>query len=185
MYEPHNEVHTTVNLQDGINLIDELYDCGLKRFLSIGSSSEYCSLEGELNENLKSTDIGNSYIQGKAALAEYGLSSAEKLGRIFLHVRLFYTFGAGQKHNSLINQLFQSYLQNKAISLSPCEHYRDYIHVSEAAEGICRITDINQSGIINLGSGTVIRLKEFVRLLWSELGGDADMLLFGSHRISG
>lgn len=183
VYKPHNETHTSVNLQDGINLIDELYECGLKRFLLIGSSSEYGSLKGELYENLKSLDSGNNYIRGKATLAKYGLDIAKKLNRIFIHVRLFYTYGAGQKHNSLINQLFQCYLKNDAIKLSPCENYRDYIYVSEAAEGISKITAVNQSEIINLGSGKVIQLKKFIRLFWDELGANADKLLFGAHEI--
>lgn len=183
VYQPHHEAHITTNLEEGINLIDELYSYGVKRFLSIGSSSEYGDRTGLLQETYSASEGVNNYVQGKQRLAEYGLEAAEKLNRIFVHVRLFYTYGVGQKHNSLINQLFHAYVQGSTMSLSPCEHYRDYLHIAEAAEGICKIADVDQSGIVNLGSGKFIQLKEFVQLLWNELGADPNLLIFGSHDI--
>lgn len=183
VYEPHDESHISINLQNGINLIDKFYNAGVKRILLIGSSSEYGDRQGLLKENYLPTGDVNNYVKGKIALAKYGLESALKINRIFAHIRLFYTYGAGQKHNSLINQLFQNSIKGNEMNLSPCEHYRDYIHVSEAAEGISRITNVNQSGIINLGSGNVILLKEFVKLFWKELGADPKKLIFGSHDV--
>jgi UDP-glucose 4-epimerase len=183
VYEPHHECHINENLQDGINLIDEFYNAGVKRILLIGSSSEYGDRQGLLKENHLPTGEVNNYIKGKIALAKHGLMSAEKINRIFIHVRLFYTYGAGQKHNSLINQLFQNSIKGVKMSLSPCEHYRDYIHVSEASEAISRIAKVDQSGIINLGSGKIILLKEFVKLFWKELGAHSEKLMFGSHDV--
>lgn len=184
VYEPHHECHINENVQDGINLIDELYKVGVQRILLIGSSSEYGDRTGSLQENYPPTGKVNNYVNGKIALCKYGLEAAEKFNRIFIHIRLFYTYGAGQKHNSLINQLFKSSLQGGDMNLSPCEHFRDYIYVSEAAEGIIRISNVNQSGIVNLGSGSVILLKEFVKLFWNELRADPECLIFGSHDVS-
>ena len=183
VYEPHHESHITSNLEEGINLLDELYSCGVKRFLSIGSSSEYGDKTGLLQETYSATEGVNNYVIGKQRFAKYGLEAAEKLNRIFVHVRLFYTYGVGQKHNSLINQLFTTYVQGGKMSLSPCVHYRDYLHIAEAAEGIRKIAGVNQPGTINLGSGKVIQLREFVKLLWNELGADPDLLVFGSHDV--
>jgi nucleoside-diphosphate-sugar epimerase len=183
VYQPHHESHITSNLEESINLIDELYSCGLKRFLSIGSSSEYGDKTGLLQETYSATEGVNNYVLGKQMLAKHGLKAAEKLNRIFVHVRLFYTYGVGQKHNSLLNQLFKTSVQGGTMNLSPCVHYRDYLHIAEAAEGIRKIAGVNQSGTINLGSGSVIQLKEFVQLLWKELGADPDLLIFGSHDV--
>ena len=101
-----------------------------------------------------------------------------------MHIRLFYTYGAGQTHNSLINQLFKASLSVDDISLSPCEHFRDYIHVSDAAEGISELATIDYTGIINLGSGNVIKLKEFVKLFWKACKADPSLLKFGQHDLS-
>ena len=181
VYQPHSEEHLTTNLQNGINLVDEFFDLGVDRFVLIGSSSEYGERVGALTENLGPEGLVNNYVKGKTALAQYGLDAAERHKKKFIHVRLFYTYGAGQKHNSLINQLFQSYLEQKAINLSPCEQYRDYIHLSEAAEGIKQICSVDRSAVINLGGGNVIQLKEFIKLFWAQLGGDPELLIFGAH----
>jgi len=181
VYQPHDPVHLTTNLQDGMNLVDELYDFGAERFLLVGSSSEYGERTGALSEEIEPLGQTNDYVRAKSQLASYGLKMAEERSKKFIHVRLFYAYGAGQKHNSLINQLFRSHLEGARISLSPCEQYRDYIHVSDAAEGIKRICNVNRSAILNLGSGAVIQLREFVELLWKELGSSPDLLAFGAH----
>ncbi|MDC1023093.1 NAD(P)-dependent oxidoreductase, partial [Alphaproteobacteria bacterium] len=183
VYQPHHECHVNENLQDGINLIDEFYNVGTKRIILIGSSSEYGDRQGSLKESYLPSGEINNYVKGKIALSKYGLERIKKTNQIFIHIRLFYTYGAGQKHNSLINQLFQKSITGGEMSLSPCEHYRDYIHVTDAAMGISRIVEENKSGIINLGSGKVILLKDFVKLFWKELSANSEKLIFGSHDV--
>ena len=181
VYQPHSEEHLSTNLQNGINLVDEFFDLGVDRFLLIGSVSEYGNRFGAMTEELAAEGPVSNYVKSKIALSQYGLNASERYKRKFIHIRLFNTYGAGQTHNSLINQLFQSYLDNKPISLSPLEQFRDCIHVSEAAEGIKRICSVDQSAVINLGSGRVIQMKEFVKILWRQLGASPELLLFGSH----
>ena len=181
VYDTQSPDHLTTNVQNGINLIDACFEGGVKRFVMIGSSSEYGERAGALSEDLTAEGELNNYIKGKIALAGYGFEAAARLSRTFLHVRLSYTFGAGQQHNSLKNQLFKSSIEGTSISLSPCEHYRDYIYVGDVAEGITRISQVQQSNIVNLGSGKVIQLKEFILQFWSHLGCDPKLLKFGAH----
>ena len=184
VYSPHHEDHITTNLFDGINLIDELFDFGLERFIFIGSSSEYGSLVGKLSEDVDlGTTTENNYIKGKTSLCKYGLSKVRDTGSSFLHIRLFYTFGAGQRSTSLLNQLFTAFIEGQSINLSPCSHFRDYIHVSDAALGICKLCSVKHVGILNLGSGEAIKLSDFVRMFWDALGGDPADLLFGKHSL--
>ena len=42
---------------------------------------------------------------------------------------------------------------------------------------------MTKSGIVNLGSGNYIQLKDFVNLFWKELGADPSCLSFGAHEI--
>ena len=181
VYQTESPDHLTTNVQNGINLVDACFESGVERFVLIGSSSEYGERVGALSEDLAPEGELNNYIKGKAMLSAYGLEAAARLGRTFLHVRLSYTFGAGQQHNSLINQLFKSSVERRPISLSPCEHYRDYIYVGDVAEGITRISQVQGSNTVNLGSGKVIQLKEFIRQFWSQLGSDPKLLEFGAH----
>jgi len=185
VYDNQHKCHLTDNLQDGINLIDQLYECGLQKFILIGSSSEYGDRVGELKEKFLPTGELNNYIKGKLALATYGFEAAKKINRTFLHIKLFYAFGAGQRSDSLISQLFKNCLEERQMNLSPCEHYRDYIHTFDIAKGINKLVNVNESGIVNLGSGSVIQLKEFVKLFWKECNADPALLNFGSHDRTG
>jgi len=181
VYEPQSNIHLTSNVSNGKNLIRELYSCGLEKFIFLGSSSEYGDREGSLSENMRPRGKLTNYVKGKIEVSSYGFEIAKQLNKVFIHIRLFYTFGAGQHQNSLINQLYKGYLEKSTINLSPCEHYRDYIYISDVIHGIKLISDIKESAIVNLGSGKAIKLKDFVYLFWKCLGGKPGSLNFGSH----
>jgi len=179
---PHHENHTGLNVDQGVNVFDEMYASGVNKIIFIGSSSEYGSYEGQLNEDMYSDDDNlNNYIIGKRTLGEYGLKVANKNKKVFIYVRLFYVYGAGQRENSLINQLYRCSLGSDKMQLSPCEHYRDYIYVQDVATGIEKLLHVNQSGVVNLGNGEAIQLKEFVTMLWVELGAESSRLVFGAN----
>ena len=183
VYEPHHSIHISENLEEGKNLINTLFKAGLKRFISVGSSSEYGDLQGSLEESLILPEPSNNYIKGKTALCDFGNQMAEEYQSISIHTRLYYAYGAGQKHNSLINQLFKSAEDGQNMDLSPCEHYRDYIYIEDVAQGLEKICNVNKSGIINLGAGKVIQLKDFVLKFWEMLDSDPKKLNFGSHEV--
>jgi nucleoside-diphosphate-sugar epimerase len=184
VYEPHHKSHVTTSLINSQNLIDVLYESGVKKILSIGSSSEYFDTLGALNENVKISKFQNNYVQGKIQLSNYGFKQAHFKNKVFLHIRLFYAYGSGQRDNSLINQLFKSYLTNSKLNLTSCNHFRDYIHINDVIEGIIQILAVDRSEIINLGSGSVIMLKDFIKIFWKELNANPDFLLFGKKSIS-
>jgi len=176
-----DESHTGLNVESSINLINELYSAGTKRIIFVGSSSEYGDSVGLLRESDDDKEPENNYIKGKQSVGKYGLKLASKLNRIFIHTRLFYTYGAGQPSNSLINQLFETSKTEKEMSLSPCLQYRDYIYISDAVEGFRRLAFVNESGVVNLAGGNAIQLKQFVKLFWKELGANPNRLIFGGH----
>jgi nucleoside-diphosphate-sugar epimerase len=181
VYQPQSDVHETANVSDTRNLIDELYRGGLEKFIFLGSASEYGDRTGVLSEDMDGHGKLTAYVKGKKAASEYGFEAAEKLGRVFVHIRLFHTYGAGQHQNSLINQLYRSSVGGLELSLTPCEHYRDYVYVSDVTEGIRLMTQVDASTTVNLGSGQVVMLREFVELFWERLGGDPALLKFGAH----
>jgi len=183
MEKPESSLHLIENVQAGKNLIDTLFNLGLKRFIFVGSMNEYGARIGMLSEEMGPQGRLTNYAKGKIEVAKFGLQSAKTYRSNFIHVRTFYVFGAGQRQGSLINELYQSYCKGAGINLSPCEHYRDYIHVSEAAEGLRRICDIDESTTVNLGSGVAIKVRDFVNLFWKILGGDARKLNFGARSL--
>jgi len=183
MADPESSIHLEENVQAGKILIQTLFELGLSKFIFLGSMNEYGARVGSLSENMKAEGRLTNYAKAKIQVAEFGFETARRLKRIFIHIRPFYVFGAGQKSGSLINTLYESYRNDGDANLGPCEHYRDYIHVSDVVEGMRRLSDINVSATVNLGSGTVIKLKDFVTLFWDCLGGDREKLKFGFYEM--
>ena len=65
VYDVHNECHINENLQNSKNLINILYEKGLKRFISVGSVSEYGDREGKLMETDIPLGFLNNYVKEK------------------------------------------------------------------------------------------------------------------------
>ena len=181
MANPESPLHLEENVQAGKILISTLFELGLSKFIFLGSMNEYGARTGSLVETMKPEGRLTNYAKGKIQVAEFGLEVARRIRRTFIHIRPFYVFGAGQRRGSLINDLYKSYKQGQVPALGPCDYYRDYIHVADVVEGIRRISEIDGSTTVNLGSGNVIKLKDFVTLFWKALGGNMDTLGFGSR----
>jgi nucleoside-diphosphate-sugar epimerase len=183
MDKPESPLQLEENVQAGRTLITTLFSQGLKTFLFIGSMNEYGARTGALSESMEPEGRLTNYAKAKREVAAIGFQAAKTFGKTFLHARTFYVYGAGQRPGSLINDLYQASLTGAEVSLSPCEHYRDYIHVSEVAEGLRRLSALRQSATVNLGSGTVVQVRDFVLLLWKAFGGDSRKLKFGARKV--
>lgn len=181
MTEPASEEHLTTNVKAGKTLISTLFKAGLNKFVFFGSANEYGGRAGSLSEDMAPEGKLTNYAKGKSQVASFGFTQAAKYNKTFISIRLFYTFGSGQKRGSLINKLYSCYRQNVKPDLGPCGHFRDYIHVSEVVRGVKLVCGINESTIVNLGSGKAIKLKDFVMLFWKSLGGRAGDLNFGAY----
>lgn len=181
MPHPASELHLTENVKAGNTLIETFFRAGLRRFIFVGSMNEYGGRIGPLSEDMPPEGRLTNYARGKIRVADYGFQSARNHHKTFIHIRLFYVYGPGQRKESLINQLHHAYRQGMDVKLGPCEHFRDYIHVLDAVEGIRLISDLDASTTVNLGSGTVIKLKDFVTLFWKTLGADPKRLKFGAY----
>ncbi len=178
---PELDVHLTEGVASGKNLIETLFKLGVKKFLLTGSISQYGGRVGILSEGMEPGPRLTNYAKAKSEVERFGLQAAKIYGETFICVRIPWAFGAGQRQGSLINDLFASYIKGTDVSLTPCEHYRDFIHMIDVVEGLKRISYVDESGIINLGSGKVVLMKDYVSMFWKNLGGGMDRLKFGAR----
>lgn len=183
MANPHSEMHIGDNVSQSENLIKVLYENGLDKFVFLGSMNEYGDRIGSLYEEMGPEGWITNYAKGKIEVASFGFKKAKEMNKKFVHIRLFYTYGPMQKKGSLIQDLYCGYKNNIGISLGPCEHYRDYVHVLDVVKGIRLLCDVDESVSVNLGSGKAIKLKEFVSIFWRMLSGKPEMLHFGEKQI--
>ncbi len=183
MTKPESAGHLGENVEAGKTLIETLFEQGLRNFVFVGSMNEYGARTGLLSEDFPPEGRLTNYAKAKIEVGRFGFEAAQRHGRNFIHARTFYVYGAGQRQGSLINDLYQAYCRGTEVGLSPCEHFRDYIHVSDVAEGLRRLSEIEQSTTVNLGSGGAVKVKNFVMLFWRLLGGDEQKLRFGARQV--
>lgn len=181
MTTPNADIHLDKNVEVGRILIRRLYDGGLQRFILIGSIDEYGDNTGLLREEMPTLGRLTRYAEGKRILCKIGFEKAERVGRAFVHVRLTNTYGPGQRPGSLLNKLYSLRLGDSPVDLGPCDNFRDYIYVDEAAEGLARLSAVDTSAIVNLGGGRPVLLRDFVLAFWRHLGADSARLNFGTH----
>ncbi len=179
--KPDLPVHLNEGVATSKTLLETMFKLGLKKFIFTGSISQYGGLVGRLSEDMAPGPRLTNYAKAKNEVEQLGLQAAQTYGKIFISVRIPWAFGAGQRQGSLINDIYQAHLKGTMVSLSPCEHYRDYIHTTDVVEGLRRVGAVEESGIINLGSGKFVQVKDFVMGFWKNLGGDRTKLKFGDR----
>jgi nucleoside-diphosphate-sugar epimerase len=180
MTTPNADIHLGKNIEVGRVLLRRLYDIGLRRFILVGSIDEYGDNAGLLREEMPALGRLTRYAEGKRILCKLGFEEAERFGRTFIHVRLTNTYGPGQRSGSLLNKLYALHLGDGPVDLGPCDNFRDYIYVDEAAEGLARLSVVDKSAIVNLGGGRPILLRDFVLAFWRHLGADSARMSFGT-----
>jgi len=181
MTTPNADIHLDKNIEVGRILLRRLYDGGLQRFILVGSIDEYGDNTGPLREEMPALGRLTRYAEGKRILCKIGFEEAERFGLTFVHVRLTNTYGPGQRQGSLLNKLYSLRLSDGPVDLGPCDNFRDYIYVDEAAEGLARLSAVDTSAIVNLGGGGPVLLRDFVLAFWRHLGADSTRLSFGIH----
>lgn len=182
MTDPGSDEHMGANVAMSSNLISTLFREGLSKFVFLGSANEYGARAGALTEDMSPEGRMTKYAEAKVAVTSIGLAKAKEFNRVFVNVRPFYVYGPGQRGGSLPCKLYRCYLTKTRAELGPCEHYRDYVYVGEVAEGVRRAaTQISESGVVNVGTGHVVTVRQFVETMWKRLGCPPENLVFGAN----
>lgn len=140
-----------------------LVNAGLSHLVMAGTCFEYGMQSGSLYESLP-VFPNNSYGFAKNSLrCQLELLQRQKPFALTWS-RLFYLYGEGQASNSLFPQLQQAVQRgDENFNMSGGEQLRDYLSVTEAAEGLAGLALSNTGhGIVNICSGQPISIRKLV-----------------------
>lgn len=127
------------------------------KFVNIGTSWELDEL-GQQNPF-------NLYAATKAAVKPI-LNHFRSDGLEVTQVRLFDTYGVGDKRNKLVSQIIESYNNNSVLNMSLGEQSIDLVYIDDAVDAILNIC--NQQVFqdeYEICSGTPVKVKEILTLL--------------------
>ena len=152
-----------------INFQQELLNlsakCGVRKFIGIGSQSEYGDFEGVIDESFP--------VNPKTAYAAVKLACLDLL-RCFCEInqiewywfRLFPLFGPGESDRWLIPSLIKAMCTKDSMDLTPGEQLLPYLYVGECAKAIVSpLQTGDKSGIYNVCADNPRPLKELVTMI--------------------
>ena len=156
---PH---HLEENLPVNYAFIKSLVDQGLEQILVTGTCLEYGMQYGPIPSNAN-TFPSNPYALAKDTLRKQLEHLAQSHEFCCQWARLFYMFGRGQHHQSLLPKLESAIQQNKlTFEMSLGEQIRDYLPVEEVAKQIISIFETHQAGNFNVCAGEPISVRRLV-----------------------
>lgn len=157
-------IHLSTLLPAHLRFLQTAIQSGLPQLFVAGTCFEYGLQEGCLNEQTPSAPV-LPYAEAKDRLRSQ-LEELTKNKECRLQWgRLFYMYGEGQSHKSLIAQLDKAIDDGEpTFNMSGGEQVRDYLPVEEVSGKIVQTLETPQlKGIINICSGKPVPVKELVK----------------------
>lgn len=168
-----------------INIIKLLEEANFRGvFITFGSYFEY----GPNKEDKVLTEediincnciIKNDYSLSKRLLTKFTSSYAKTIKH--WHFILPTIYGENEERHRLIPYILDSIKRKEDIKLTSGEQIREYLYVEEVPNIILKAIEENlPTGIYNLSSGDVYKVKDIVHLLFSKIGVQLDENIFAS-----
>ena len=164
-----------LNLQAAVELLQLATKYGVKNFIGMGSESEYGVHGKKIDETAKTSPLTKYAIAKLAA----GLLCEKICGDNGIHftwLRLFSSYGPGDRQGSLMSLLIKTLLNKEPMKLSQCVQVWDYVHAADIGRLLTLIaSQPKEQGIYNLGGGQAQVLKNIVLKIAAEINPDADL----------
>jgi nucleoside-diphosphate-sugar epimerase len=160
-----------------LHLLNEFAESGGTRAVCAGTCFEYDLRYGYCNENLTPTVPSTYYGSCKHHLQSIGEKYADKKGFDFAWGRIFYPYGPYEYPTRLVPSIIQSLLKDEPAQCTHGNQIRDFLHVADVADAFAAILGSEVTGIINIGSGKPVSIKELVMQIAQLLGKEDDIRL--------
>jgi nucleoside-diphosphate-sugar epimerase len=152
------------SLRAGMNLMGALADGGTCRRLI---------LAGTCLENLN-TSRPTIYAAAKAAQHQLAGGLAERSITVAC-AHIHYLYGPWEDPGRVVPLVIRSLLQGERIELTSGSQSRDYLHVEDVAEAVCKVAESPLTGRVDICTGSPVKLRD----VFDEIGratGRPDLL---------
>jgi UDP-glucose 4-epimerase len=157
-----------------------LADSGCARLVTAGSSSEYGTVPGTMDE-AAACDPDDPYGVTKLAGGLLARVVARRHGIESAHLRLFSVYGPGEDPRRLVPSVIRNLLAGRPVDLTPGEQVRDFVYVDDVAEAL--LDAALRPGVdgltANVGTGVQTTVRDLC-LKVADLTGGHDLLRFAA-----
>lgn len=171
----------SVNVEGARNLLYAAAAAGCRRFVQLGSCSEYGAAEGRVREDMPVAP-NTAYGTAKAAATALVRREAATLGVDALILRLFNVWGEGEAPHRLFPAIVAACRAGRPLDLTDCTQVKNYSYVGDFATWLLGLSVQSApfaGRIVNLASAENRPLRDFVLDIAGHLGG-ADLMRFGA-----
>lgn len=154
---------------------------GCARLITAGSSSEYGSVEGPMDER-QAARPDDPYGVAKLAGGLLAALSARCYGMESAHLRLFSVYGPGEDPRRLVPAVVDALLAGRPLDLTAGEQVRDFVYVDDVAEAL--LEAVHRPGLdgvtVNVGTGIQTSVRDLCTMV-ADLTGGHELLRFGAR----
>lgn len=152
-----------------------------QRIVHTGSALEYGTSSGDLDETT-ATEPDTLYGQTKLAGTLALQTRSRAAGLSSVTARLFTVYGPGEHDGRLLPSLLGAAQCGKPVQLTSGAQQRDFTYVEDVVEGLLRLGTAQTAAgdIVNLATGKLATVREFIETAARILGIPTEHLLFGA-----
>lgn len=156
------------SLRGGINLLEALAE---------GGTCRRVILAGTCLENLD-TPGPTVYAAAKAAQHRLALGFTDRsMTAACAHIH--YLYGPWEDERRVVPTVIRSLLHRERIDVTEGMQSRDYLHVADVADALCRVAESDLTGRVDICTGTAVRLRDVFEEIARATGG-AELLRIGA-----
>lgn len=160
-----------------IRLVEAFCEVGGQRVVVAGTCAEYDWSQGRCREDSTPLDPATFYGTAKDAARRLVMAVCAQHQVPCAWGRLFLLFGSGEAGQRLIPSLIEVLRKKRPPFGVNASAYRDFLHVSDVAEGFIALLQSGESGAYNISSGEAVRLADMVCELARLLDADPRVVL--------
>lgn len=127
------------NLQYGMNILKMCEEIGIPNLVIAGSCWEYENPTGNTRTDDR-LSCENSFKAAKNSLHIMAHAFCKEHGIYLNWMRLFYVYGPGQREQSLIPYIINSFKNGKQPRLNGAFNKNDFVHVQDVAEAVVKVS---------------------------------------------
>lgn len=180
--EPGKYLRATENIDSlrlSLVLLEELARAGCGHLVAVGTCAEYDTrLGGILRED---SPLNPDTLYGACKLSTHLIARQRlaQLGIGFAWARIFYLYGPYEDKRRMIPSLIRTLLEGKEFAATAGTQVRDYLHVSDVANGLVALAESRATGTFNVCSGEPVAVGRLMTTL-GDMVGRRDLIRLGS-----
>jgi len=165
-----------VNVSATLGVLEAALAAGVCRVVLAGSADEYGPIDGPASEDLPLRPA-SPYAVSKAAATHLALALHAAQSCPVVVARLFSVYGPGQPADRFVAQAVAAAVGGSPFRMTAGTQRRDLVYIDDAVRGLidCATAIGVEGRVINLGSGTAVRLRDVAETVWRLTGSPAPL----------